>query len=430
MPRLHLAVNPSRATHLLPGSSLYDRAPGPSYEGMERDPSNDWPLVGRRVTREIDYSHAYEDLRRRSATQIAFERRRAEEGYAIIRATLEASPDGIVVVDELRRVVEVNEKYGQIWGMPSAMLVAGMHQARQVHVARQFADPAAGLARIEAIYAAEGTVRDTLALADGRIIDYVSSPVTLPDRGRSGRVTFFRDVTAERAAQRAEAVSKAKSRFLANMSHELRTPLNAVIGLGDLLLLDGAEPLTRSQREYIAGITQNGRHLLTLVNDVLDLAKIEAGKQQLNLEDVEIEHAIAEVICVLSPLAQSRGVSLVADAIPGRVLADPLRLRQILENLISNAVKFTDRGGAVWVTARPDGHEVALAVSDTGCGIAAVDLPRLFQPFEQLGKPSRKGTGLGLALTKRLVDLHGGTIDAASLLGSGSMFTVRLRAGS
>jgi len=363
---------------------------------MERDVSDGWAIMRRRVTREIDYN-AYEDLRRQSG--------RAEEGLAIIRATLEASADGIVVVDDQHRILEVNEKFGQLWHTPPVVLAARIHQAFVDHIAKQFADPVAGLGRIAAIYAAAGTVRDELVLADGRVIDCFSAPITLPDRGPTGRVTFFRDITAERAAQHQ------LGRSLANMRHELRTPLNAIVGLSDRLLLEGAEPLTASQREYIAGIEQHGRHLLTLVNDVLDLAKIEAGKQQLNLEPVEIERAFDEILGTLYPLAQRGGVALVGDVVPGRVLADPVRLRQMLENLVSNAVKVTDRGGSVWITARPVGGDIAIAVSDTGCGIAPEDLP-------------------GLALTKRLVDLHEGSIEVASTPGSGSMVTIRLRSAT
>ncbi|MBC7976850.1 MAG: hypothetical protein H7138_17890 [Myxococcales bacterium] len=251
-------------------------------------------------------------------------------------------------------------------------------------------------------------------------------------------MAFFRDVTAERhahqqleqARQAAEAASQAKSLFLANMSHELRTPLNAVIGLADLLLLE-RDPLVERQREYLGGIASSGRHLLALVNDVLDLAKIEAGKQALTLESIQIHDAIEDGMAAIVGLAETRGVLLepaTIVAVPP-VRADRVRLRQILYNLISNAVKFTDRGGVVRIRARRDGDRVAIAVIDTGVGIAAPDLSRLYRTFEQLALPSGDrppGTGLGLALTKRLVEMHGGTIDVESQLGVGTTFTVRI----
>ncbi|TMQ04494.1 MAG: HAMP domain-containing histidine kinase, partial [Deltaproteobacteria bacterium] len=214
------------------------------------------------------------------------------------------------------------------------------------------------------------------------------------------------------------------------MSHELRTPLNAVIGLADLLLL-GRDPLVDRQREYLDGIASSGRHLLALVNDVLDLAKIEAGKQELRLESIPIHDAIEEGMTAIIPLASARGVMLepaTIVAVPN-VRADRVRLRQILYNLISNAVKFTDRGGMVRIRARRDDDRVAIAVVDNGVGIAPSDLSRLYRSFEQLTLPSGdrpQGTGLGLALTKRLVEMHGGTIDVESELGSGTTFTVRI----
>jgi signal transduction histidine kinase len=218
--------------------------------------------------------------------------------------------------------------------------------------------------------------------------------------------------------------------FLANMSHELRTPLNAVIGLADLIMLE-RDPLVDRQREYLNGIASSGRHLLALVNDVLDLAKIEAGKQELSLQAIRIHEAIEEGMAAILPLAKSRGVMLepaTIVAVPA-VRADATRLRQILYNLISNAVKFTNRHGTVRIRARRDGDRVSIAVKDTGIGIAPSDLSRLYRTFEQLTLPSGDrpaGTGLGLALTKRLVEMHGGTIDVVSELGVGTTFTVKI----
>ncbi|HUJ57232.1 MAG TPA: ATP-binding protein [Kofleriaceae bacterium] len=397
------------------------------------------------LERSIDISSRemqglYQDLKRRTDSELAAGRQRVEESLAVLRATLEATTEGISVVDQHRRVVAVNKQYARLLQVPDDVLAARDHHEMVAAATRNFGDAEDSRLEAERIHATREVVHDEIVRNDGAIIDRYSAPVTLPDGTAVGRVTFFRDVTAERAARTqlesaraaAEAASQAKSLFLANMSHELRTPLNAVIGLADLLLLDGGDPITARQREYLQGIVQSGRHLLAMVNDVLDLAKIEAGKQRLVFEHVGAEDAINEAVQLLRPAASGRGVALEAEVEPGtpQVLADPLRLRQVLVNLIDNAVKFTDRDGRVRVTARADSRGVAFRVADTGIGIAPDNIARLFRAFEQLDLPSGDrpgGTGLGLALTKRLVDMHGGTIDVASELGAGTTFTVRLR---
>jgi signal transduction histidine kinase len=236
---------------------------------------------------------------------------------------------------------------------------------------------------------------------------------------------------ADRAS--AAAASDAKSMFVANLSHELRIPLTAVIGQVDMLLLE-REPLVDSQRLRLRTISSASHHLLALADDLRDLGLVERGLHKLELQPVEIHDAIADAMSALAPLAGARGVLLepaTLVAVPS-VRADRVRLRQILYNLISNGVKFTRRGGSVRVRARQDGGRVAIAVTDTGIGIAAADLARLFEPFVQLAAPSDErpvGTGLGLALTRRLVELQDGSIDVASVVGSGTTITVRLPVG-
>jgi PAS domain S-box-containing protein len=378
-----------------------------------------------------DMERVYQDLQRKTESE------RVEQ-EAIMRATLESAIEGILVTDNERRVIAVNKRFAELSGLPQEAL-ATTDQRELVAAALRAVKSAEGMtSRVDALHATDATLRDELELQDGAVIDWFSAPVRTPDGAKVGRVAFFRDVTAERQAhqqleqarQAAEAASQAKSLFLANMSHELRTPLNAVIGLADLLLIE-RDPLVERQREYLGGIAASGRHLLALVNDVLDLAKIEAGKQVLTLEAIQIHDAIEDGMAAIVSLADARGVLLepaTIVAVP-HVRADRVRLRQILYNLISNAVKFTDRGGKVRIRARRDGDRVAIAVIDTGVGIAAPDLSRLYRTFEQLALPSGDrppGTGLGLALTKRLVEMHGGTIDVESQLGVGTTFTVRI----
>jgi len=228
-----------------------------------------------------------------------------------------------------------------------------------------------------------------------------------------------------------EQSSRFKSEFLANMSHELRTPLNAILGFSEILL-DSTMELTAGERtEFMRNIQSSGQHLLSLINDVLDLAKIEAGKMELHLEDMPVNDALQEVTGILEPMARQQGVQLVttgADRV-GSVRADRSKFKQVLYNLLSNAVKFTPPPGRVSVVIRDADDQLVVSVSDTGVGIKAEDLPRLFRDFQQLdGSYTRRyqGTGLGLALCRRFVELHGGRIWAESEFGKGSTFTFTL----
>lgn len=231
--------------------------------------------------------------------------------------------------------------------------------------------------------------------------------------------------------QELQRANQLKSQFLATMSHELRTPLNAIIGFSEVLKDGLAGTLEAQQLDYVSEIFQGGSHLLSLINDILDLSKIEADKVELELETVEIEPLLDNALRIIKERAAKEGISLARAIVPevGTLLADGRRLRQILYNLLSNAVKFTPAGGSVRLEATVVGDEVEIAVQDTGIGIAADDIPRLFKPFEQIeGGLDRRfeGTGLGLALVKSLVELHGGTVGVASKLGHGSRFWVRL----
>jgi DNA-binding response OmpR family regulator/anti-sigma regulatory factor (Ser/Thr protein kinase) len=233
----------------------------------------------------------------------------------------------------------------------------------------------------------------------------------------------------EQARSKAERESRFKSTFLANMSHELRTPLNAIIGFSELLTMGVAGELNAKQRTYVQDVLDSGQHLLTLINDVLDLSKVDAGRVELYREWLAPEEIGRAVLTIVQPLADKRGVQLAAELPAGlpRIHADNVRFKQILFNLLSNGIKFTPRGGRVCLSASATDGGLYLAVSDTGIGIKADDLPRLFQEFEQIEpamgvKP--EGTGLGLALTRRLVGLHGGRIDVRSEPGRGSVFTV------
>jgi signal transduction histidine kinase/CheY-like chemotaxis protein len=221
-----------------------------------------------------------------------------------------------------------------------------------------------------------------------------------------------------------------KSQFLASMSHELRTPLTAIMGFSDLLSAETAGPLTEKQKRYSQHILDSGRHLLGLINDVLDMSKIEAGHLVLQFQTLRVADVVNEVLTSIGPLASAKLLS-VETSVPAdlRVYADRLRVRQILVNLLSNALKFTGSGGRIRVDARFDGDFAEVSVTDTGLGILPEEQASIFDEFRQVGETTkgvREGAGLGLAITKRLVEHHAGRIWVQSQLGKGSRFTFTL----
>ena len=235
----------------------------------------------------------------------------------------------------------------------------------------------------------------------------------------------------EVANQELAAASRHKSEFLANMSHELRTPLNAVIGFSDVLEQGLFGDLNEKQADYTRDIASSGRHLLDLVNEILDLSKVEAGRMELDRSEFALADTIHAALAFVRERAAGHRIELRAQ-LPenlGTLVADERKIRQVLLNLLSNAVKFTPDGGHVAVRAQRGGDQIQISVQDTGIGIAPEDQPRVFEEFRQVGKTSdrsREGTGLGLTLAKRFIELHGGRIWIDSELGKGTTFTVAL----
>jgi cell cycle sensor histidine kinase DivJ len=264
-----------------------------------------------------------------------------------------------------------------------------------------------------------------------------------PAKENGDIVAVTRDISERKVQERAlvEArdaaldASRAKSRFLANMSHELRTPLNAIIGFSEVMTREMFGPVGPRYQEYSRLIHESGAHLLDLINSVLDMSKIEAGKFELQEELFELQDAVESAVRFLRIPAERAGVALKTDVAPGArlVFADRRAVKQILVNLLSNGVKYTPPGGAVAVRATllsgDAGRGVQIAVSDTGTGISHTDLERLGKPFEQVENAevrAKEGTGLGLALVKSLAAMHGGDAVLESALGEGTIVTVRL----
>jgi signal transduction histidine kinase len=270
------------------------------------------------------------------------------------------------------------------------------------------------------------------AIASGEF----SGHVDVPNRDELGalaaNVNRMND-ELDRLYRELEAASKHKSEFLANMSHELRTPLNAIIGFSQVLREQMFGNVNEKQAEYLDDIISSGNHLLSLINDVLDLSKVEAGQVELDVGPFSLQEAVERGIVMVRERATKDGVQVALTADPNIdvIEGDERRIRQVIFNLLSNAVKFTPAGGTVDVTAAQANGEVRVSVADTGPGIAPQDHERIFEEFQQTetGVEQPEGTGLGLALSKRLVELHGGRIWVDSELGEGSTFVFTLPLG-
>ena len=244
---------------------------------------------------------------------------------------------------------------------------------------------------------------------------------------------FLRDITQrKRVEESVQEANRMKSEFLANMSHELRTPLNGIIGFTEFLIDEKPGPLRPKQKEYLGDVLNSARHLLQLINDVLDLAKVEAGKMELHPETFHIEKALEEVCAVARAIAQKKRIEIHTEVAAelDSVTLDQHKFKQVLYNLLSNAVKFTNAGGRVEIVARSAaGDRFQIQVKDNGIGIRQEDFPRLFREFEQLDSSASRqysGTGLGLSLTKKIIEFQKGSISVASEAGKGSTFTVEL----
>jgi PAS domain S-box-containing protein len=345
----------------------------------------------------------------------------SEERY---RSLIEAQGD-LIVRREGARIVYANRAYAVLFGASEADLVGSKIQLPQL--------------ASRPVQLLEGGARsfdECVATYEGeRWISWVETAVP----GTEGRMLIQRvgrDITARIAGEdalvearaRAEAANEAKSRFLATVSHEFRTPLNGILGMADLLADTGPDA---EQATYIEALRTSGEALLALVDDILDFAKVEAGKLELAEESFELVQLVETVAELMAPRAQAKGIELaahIAPDLPARLIGDRDRLRQILLNLVGNAVKFTETGG-VGLSLRSSGSSLEIAVADTGPGIPADRLDVVFGEFEQLdhGLGTRQGgTGLGLAIVRRIVGLMGGEVRAESRLGEGATFRVLL----
>jgi PAS domain S-box-containing protein len=378
----------------------------------------------------LAYVAIVRELRRRLTSEAALrtQYREADEARQETAAILNATNEGMVLLSPEGRVLSVNPRFSELFGLEADEIIGRRFHDLQGRVEQLFADPAAFLSlfdgqRIHGSPSYADTV--TLRLPEQRDLHVFTAPVSTGEGDALGRLYVFRDVTKERAADRL------KTEFVSLVSHELRTPLTSIKGYVDLLTTGEAGPMNADQLEFLGIVKNNADRLVSLINDLLDISRIEAGKVVLNWQPLSLGPLLQHVVTSLRPqmVARMQAVTLVAPADLPLLTGDVGCLTQVFTNLLSNASKYTPNGGDVRITASADYGLAQVNVTDSGIGMTPDELDQLFTKFfRSTHRLARDvgGTGLGLAICRSLVELHGGQIAVRSSPGHGSTFSVYL----
>lgn len=366
--------------------------------------------------------------------------RERDDAISLLTSVFDVSEVGIIVIDQQQRIVRINDSFVRIYGWTRNDLIG----KEFLEIITQDERPQARRNHEEFLRSgirASGEMK--LIRKDGNIANALFTTAALElSHGRRFHVTTIMDITLRKqmeitlrmAKEQADTANQAKSTFLANMSHELRTPLNAIIGFSEMMMKETFGPLANTRyKEYLGDIHLSARHLLEIINEVLDMSKIEAGRVELDEEKFSVSQLIAAVTRMMASRAFSAGLKLeekIQDNLPP-LMADPRLIRQILINLVGNAVKYSNNGGMITVSAfLTESGSMRMTVEDNGIGIPKDRIKDAMEPFGQVSKPSdnRGGTGLGLPLAKAMAELHGGTLDLESEFGKGTKVIVTLPA--